>query len=310
MTHTAADGASTFFAKGLTGPLLTAEEERRLGEAAHHGDRDARDRLVLANLRLVVSIARSFAGRGLPPNDLVGEGNLGLIRAATDYDPRFGTRFSTYAGHWIKQAIRHALINTTATIRLPAHMVKLVTEYRRAERALTKEEGCPPTDDKVAARLGLTDSRRSMLDKALASLRPRSEGGVKDGRAWLTNELEAGSETPGAGMEADEERQDLLRRLSGLGTREQDILTLRYGLGGEPPLTLKEVGLRVGVTREWVRKLEAKSLARLDDALAGESGAEPVRAVPGRYGEGPGRSRALPSWDQVKKAAHGLVLNP
>src|SRR5262245_62413090 len=117
-------------------PLLSAAEERALAEAIARGDREARSRMIQANLRLVVKIARDYLGRGMVLDDLIGEGNVGLIRAAEDYDPRFGTRFSTYASYWIKQSIRHALINTTATIRLPAHMVNLLTKWRRSERAL------------------------------------------------------------------------------------------------------------------------------------------------------------------------------
>src|SRR5947209_1753791 len=116
--------------------LLTAAEERELAAAIARGDRDARRRMIEANLRLVVKIARDYVGRGIALDDLIGEGNLGLIRATQEYDPRFGTRFSTYASYWIKQAIRHALINTTTTIRLPAHMVGLLTRWRRAERSL------------------------------------------------------------------------------------------------------------------------------------------------------------------------------
>src|SRR6185312_16527114 len=110
-----------------------------LAEAIARGDRDARTRMIRANLRLVVKIARDYVGRGLVLDDLIGEGNLGLIRAAEEYNPSFGTRFSTYASYWIKQAIRHALTNTTATIRLPAHMVGLLSKWRKAERALTRE---------------------------------------------------------------------------------------------------------------------------------------------------------------------------
>jgi RNA polymerase primary sigma factor len=140
-------------------PLLSASEERSLAEAIASGDRDARARMIQANLRLVVKIAREYVGRGLVLDDLIGEGNLGLIRATEEFDPRFGTRFSTYASYWIKQAIRHALINTTATIRLPAHMVGLLTKWRRAERALTREFGCAPTNEQVAVSLGLTNSQ-------------------------------------------------------------------------------------------------------------------------------------------------------
>src|SRR5262249_6436499 len=143
--------------------LLSAAEECALAEAIARGDRDARARMIRANLRLVVKIARDYVGRGLSMDDLVGEGNLGLIRASEAYDPRFGTRFSTYAAHWIKQAIRHALTNTAATIRLPAHMVGLLSKWRKAERALGRELGREPTPDEVAGRLGLTPARRALV---------------------------------------------------------------------------------------------------------------------------------------------------
>src|SRR5213592_2924713 len=119
--------------------------------------------MIRANLRLVVKIARDYVGRGIVLDDLIGEGNLGLIRAAEEFDPRFVTRFSTYASYWIKQAIRHALINTTATIRLPAHMVGLLTKWRRAERALRRELGRDPIDDEIAARLGLSAMQRMLV---------------------------------------------------------------------------------------------------------------------------------------------------
>ncbi len=146
--------------------LLSAAEEQALAEAIARGDRDARTRMIQANLRLVVKIARDYVGRGLVLDDLIGEGNLGLIRAAEEFNPRFGTRFSTYASYWIKQAIRHALINTTPTIRLPAHMVGLLTKWRRAERALTREFGHAPSSEQIAVSLGLTDSQRGLVEKA------------------------------------------------------------------------------------------------------------------------------------------------
>src|SRR3954469_5006615 len=158
-------------------PLLSAGEERELAEAIARGDRDARALMIQANLRLVVKIARDYLGRGLVLDALFGEGILGLIRAAEEFDPRFGTRFSTYASYWIKQAIRHALINTAATIRLPAHMVNLLTKWRRAERALTRELGCTPTTDQVAVALGLTDTQRILVEKARRARQLRLESG-------------------------------------------------------------------------------------------------------------------------------------
>ena len=146
--------------------------------------------MIQANLRLVVKIAREYLGRGMTLDDLIGEGNLGLIRATEEFDPRFGTRFSTYASYWIKQAIRHALINTTATIRLPAHMVGLLTKWRRAERALTREFGYPPTPDQVAVSLGLTDSQKALVEKARRARQLRLEsGGGEEGGSWSPDDV-------------------------------------------------------------------------------------------------------------------------
>jgi RNA polymerase primary sigma factor len=145
---------------------LTAEDECNLAEEIARGDRDARSRMIKANLKLVVKIARDFLGRGLALDDLIGEGNLGLIRAATDFQTRFGTRFSTYASYWIKQSIRHALINTTTTIRLPAHMIGLLTRWRRAEQALHRERSSVPRFDDVALVLGLSETQKMLVANA------------------------------------------------------------------------------------------------------------------------------------------------
>ena len=160
------------------GSLLTAAEECTLAEAIRHGDDDARTRMIQANLRLVVKIARDYVGRGLVLEDLIGEGNVGLIRATKEFEPRFGTRFSTYASYWIKQAIRHALINTTSTIRLPAHMVGLLTKWRRAERALCRERGYSPSFNEVASLLGLSEAQKSLVAKAHQARQLKLESSV------------------------------------------------------------------------------------------------------------------------------------
>jgi RNA polymerase primary sigma factor len=293
-------------------PLLSAAEERALAEAIARGDRDARTRMIRANLRLVVKIAREYVGRGMVLDDLIGEGNLGLIRAAEEYDPQFGTRFSTYASYWIKQAIRHALINTTATIRLPAHMVGLLTKWRRAERALAKEFGHAPTTTQVAVSLGLTDAQTALVEKALRARHLRLEsGGTEDGGSWAPDEsADTARETPDARLEADDERQSLLRRLDRLDARERAILCLRFGLGGETPLTLKEVGRRLGVTREWVRKIEIRAVRKLDDEE--EESTEPALSpapAPVRPQVKPGRTQA-PSADRPSAARRPAGLNP
>ncbi len=244
--------------------LLTADQERTLSEAIRQGDKDARATLIRANLRLVIKIAREYLGRGLNLDDLVGEGNLGLIRAAEEYDTRFGTRFSTYAAYWIRQSIRHALINTTSTIRLPAHMIGLLTKWRRIERRITREEGQPPEADRIACELGLTDNQRSLIEHALRARRLCHESGDEWG--WSAHEARDPHDSPESKLEADEECRDLARRMKRLDNRERTIITLRFGLNGQAPMTLKQVGIRLGVTREWVRKIEQRAVRKLDDA--------------------------------------------
>ncbi len=251
--------------------LLTPEQEKTLAEAIAAGDSDARTQMIRANLRLVVKISRDYLGRGLSLDDLVGEGNLGLIRAAEEFDPKFGTRFSTYASYWIKQAIRHALTNTTATIRLPAHMVGLLSRWRKTERELQREWGAVPTFDQVADALELTTTQREMVQSALRASRLRLESNSSDEEdAWSPEEASADVETPEARLESEDERQLLRERMERLDERERTIVTLRYGLEGQPPLTLKEVGQRLGVTREWVRKIEMRAVRKLDDAWIGD----------------------------------------
>jgi RNA polymerase primary sigma factor len=258
---------STYLREIRNDPLLSAAEERTLAASIAGGDQEARSRMIQANLRLVVKIAREYFGRGMTLDDLIGEGNLGLIRATEEYDPLFGTRFSTYASYWIKQAIRHALINTASTIRLPAHMVGLLTKWRRAERTLTRDSGFPPTTEQVAICLGLTDAQKVLVEKARRARQLRLEsGGGEGGGSWSPDESMADHEPPDAQLEADDERQNLMRRLERLDARERAIIALRFGLGGEAPLTLKEVGKRLGVTREWVRKIEIRAVRKLYDA--------------------------------------------
>jgi RNA polymerase primary sigma factor len=245
--------------------LLTAAEECSLANAIALGDRDARARMIQANLRLVVRIARDYIGRGMGLEDLIGEGNVGLIRAAQEFKPRFGTRFSTYASHWIKQAIRHALINTTPTIRLPAHMVSLLTKWRRAERALCRERGREPSFGEVASLLGLSEMQKSLVAKAHHARQLKLESTVVgDNDNWSPVGSSERDEAPDSHLEAQDERRILLDRLGLLEERERTVLALRYGLDGELPLTLKEIGRRLGVTREWARKIELKAVRKLD----------------------------------------------
>ena len=241
---------------GKADDLLTAEQERALAERIAKGDQDARNELVRANLRLVAHIARGYAGRGLDPEDLVSEGYVGLITAAERFDPRFNTRFSTYASLWIKQAIRHALCNTTAMIRIPVHAINLLSKWRRTTVALERALGREPRFDEVADAMNLPEGQRRIIEKALCT-RYRSDAGE------MPIEVAVQPDEPLADLEDAEDRDELRHRLERLSPRERTVITLRYGLGGGKPMTLKETGRRLGCTREWVRKIEIRALATL-----------------------------------------------
>ena len=262
----------TYFREIKDEALLTSAEEQSLARSIAAGDRDARTQLIEANLKLVVKIARDYMGRGLSMEDLIGEGNVGLIRAAEEFDPSFGTRFSTYASYWIKMAIREGLTNTSSTIRLPAHIVKLMAKWRKAERELCREFGFAPTAEQVALVLGLTDSQLEMIEQAKRARSIQMEaGGGDDEGAWSPDEFADTHGMPGASLEADDERQILMRRLATLDERERAVVVLRFGLEGEAPLTLREVGQRVGLTREWVRKLETRAVRKLGHSTTAEA---------------------------------------
>lgn len=244
--------------------LLTAEQERTLAAAVASGDAEARNRLVRGNARLVIRIASQYAGRGLPMEDLVGEGNLGLIRAAQEYDPSYGTRFSTYSAYWIKQSIRLALTNTSAMIRLPSHMVTLLRKWAKARRALERELGREAHFDEIADRLDLNDAQRKHVQNAFRTRYLSVEAGRSDEEtSWQIDDFAAGSSSVDANFEEEERYMWLMRRMGRLTDLERAVITLRYGLHGEESLTWCEIGRRLGVTREWARKIELKALDKL-----------------------------------------------
>ncbi len=259
-----AAGLDTYLNNIKEESLLSAEEEVELAAAIAAGDPDARSRMIQANLRLVVKIARDYVNRGMSLDDLIGEGNLGLMRAVEEYDPRYGTRFSTYGSYWIKQAIRHALTNLGSTIRLPTHMVTILTKWRRAEKALAAGGDAQPTFDEIAQVLGLTDAQKDLVRKAKLA-RTIGTGSAEFDSDGSINDSIAHDCSPCDALETEDERAFIATRLDRLDQREQTIIALRFGLNGEEPLTLKQVGLRLGVTREWVRKIEIRALKKMAD---------------------------------------------
>jgi RNA polymerase primary sigma factor len=246
-------------------PLLTAAEERELARAVQRGQAEARDHLVRANLRLVVRLARGYQGKGLPLEDLIAEGNLGLLRAAEDYDPARGTRFSTYATHWVRQCIARALVNSARTVRVPAYMAQLLSEWRRAAAQLQEELGRTPTEEEVAGRLGLSQRRVRLVQSAM-----RAHGAGREVEVpGALDGLPGGdrSRPPEAGAMAAEEMREALALLEHLGGREATVLRLRFGLDGQDPLVLQEIGQRLGVTRERARQIEKQALKNLRGLL-------------------------------------------
>lgn len=251
--------------------LLTADQEKDLARRIETGDTEARDQMVRANLRLVVNIARGYTGKGLALQDLIEEGNLGLLRAVEGFDPNMNTRFSTYASYWIKQSIKRALVNTAKTIRIPAYMVELLAKWRRATNKLTDELGRPPTPEEIGKLLGLPKKKLSIIKKAIRvyNSTPQSDQGEQ---GWSIEEMlpDGRAKTPDTEMVETDDLKHVMVLLEKMDSREATVLRMRFGLNDEEPKTLKEIGECLGLTRERVRQIESEALAKLNVSLCGE----------------------------------------
>ena len=252
-------------------PLLTAADERELATRVLTGDVEARDRMVRANLRLVVNIARGYTGKGLALQDLIEEGNLGLLRAVEGFDPNMNTRFSTYASYWIKQSIKRALVNTAKTIRIPAYMVELLSKWRRATNKLNDELGRPPTPEEIAKLLGLPKKKLSIIKKAISVYNSTPQTDQSEA-GWSIDEMlmDNRSKTPDDEMVETDDLKQVLVLLEKMDKREATVLKMRFGLDEEEPKTLKEIGESLGLTRERVRQIESEALAKLNESLCGD----------------------------------------
>jgi RNA polymerase primary sigma factor len=248
--------------------LLTARDEQELAGKIADGDVRARDRMVRANLRLVVNIARGYTGKGLSLQDLIEEGNLGLLRAVEGFDPAVGTRFSTYASYWIKQSIKRALINSAKTIRIPAYMVELLSKWRRATARLTEELGRTPTPEEVARVLGLPKKKLPIIKKAIRIYNSTPQTDQAEA-GWSLGEMimDERIKNPEDELVEHDVLKHVLEMIEELDQREATVLRMRFGLADTTPHTLKEIGEQLGLTRERVRQIETEALKKLGDGL-------------------------------------------
>ena len=249
-------------------PLLTIQEEIDLAAKIKKGSKEARAKMIKANLRLVVKIAHDYANLGLPLLDLVSEGNIGLMKAVERFDPAKGGKLSTYAAWWIKQSIKRALANQAKTIRLPVHLVDKIAKIKRVSMSMSEALGREPTDEELADEVGISAAKLSQL--RTVSIRPASlDAPMNDEDGTEFGEIvgDADAVDPAENLSDKNLQEEVSDLLGVLDDRERKIIMSRFGLDGGDTRTLEEVGERFGVTRERIRQLQNIALAKLRRAL-------------------------------------------
>jgi RNA polymerase primary sigma factor len=248
-------------------PLLTRDEEIELARRVRAGDDAAKQHLIEANLRLVVQVARRYLNRGLPLQDLIEEGNLGLMRAVDKFEPERGVRFSTYATWWIRQAVVRALANQARLIRLPVHVEVLLGRHAREQQRLTQALGRPPTSQELAQALGITAQQVEELEELRRPPVPLDAPVGEDRRRAVDTIADESSDPSAVLTRLFRERADLVGVLDDLAESERKVLRRRFGLEGAPPETLESIGRDLGLTRERIRQIEGAGLRKLRPLL-------------------------------------------
>jgi len=261
--ETTTDALQLFLREAGRHPLLTAAQEVELAKRIERGDECAKQHMIQANLRLVVSIAKNYRNQGLPFLDLIQEGTLGLIRAVEKFDWRRGFKFSTYATWWIRQAVARALADKARTIRMPVHIVERLQKMNRAERTLWTQLGREPTLEEIAEETNLTPEQVKEVRAAARAASSLDQPVGEDGDAVLGDFVAGDGPLPDEEVEVSLRSQALRDALQALGARERQVVVLRYGLDDAEPRTLEEIGRRLGLTRERVRQIEVETLRRL-----------------------------------------------
>ena len=252
-------------------PLLTAEQEKELAYAIRKGDDAAREKMTVSNLRLVVSIAKYYVNRGLAFMDVIEEGNIGLLKAVERFDPKAETRFSTYATWWIKQSIRRAITNTVKTVRVPAYMVEIISQWKSATNELASKLGRQPTLAEVANKVNIPIEKVNVIKRVVRTAMNASQPVSLD-MDWVGNDVieDQSVKKPDEEFFEQYDRDEVQHYLSELTEREGKVLRMRYGLATGEPMTLEQIGNELSLTRERIRQIEDEALKKLHTIMTSD----------------------------------------